>query len=313
MRQFKKLCLLTLGVLLMSFAAVKPELAVSAQDSASVYPVSYQLNAMDPAALAEFYEDTMGMTLIESDEDYFQLGTSSGETLLEIYPASVPRGQTLSTGLYHTAFLYDNRAELASHLAHLFDQEVPPIEGFTHHGVSDAIYAADPEGNGIELYWDFPEEDWEYENDQVTMLNEPLDYIALMEEAEEEFVELTDTVQIGHFHLVSSDLDAAGDFYASVLGFETTSITEGDTHFQASGDYHHHIANNVWFADQNLSQPEDDQQGLRAMVWEAATADVYAEIKTTLETDGIEFTEENGQLHFKDASGLGNIVQTAAE
>lgn len=63
------------------------------------------------------------------------------------------------TGLYHYAILYPNRKELALALKNLIDNDYP-LEGFADHGVSEAVYLKDPDGNGIELYWDRPKKDW---------------------------------------------------------------------------------------------------------------------------------------------------------
>ena len=67
-----------------------------------------------------------------------------------------PRGHT---GLYHTAFLYPNRAELADALHRVVSAGIP-IDGAADHGVSEAIYITDPDGNGVELYRDRPQSDW---------------------------------------------------------------------------------------------------------------------------------------------------------
>ncbi|MGO4942346.1 VOC family protein [Ruoffia tabacinasalis] len=305
-------------IALFLLALVASPLTAMAQDDASsdavIYPASYQLNSMDSLALADFYENNMGMTILEEADGYYRLGTSDKRTLLEIFPTDIPRGDSLSTGLYHTAFLFNDREYMGSALNHLMETQ-SPIEGFTYHGVSDAIYAADIEGNGIELYWDYPEEEWpQGEGDNsVEMLNEPLDYVELMESATEEFTQLDERTKIGHFHLVSDDFDAAGEFYIDVFGLNTQSYVEGDSFFQASGSYHHHIANNNWFADQGITQPEEGQQGLRATVWETQSEEFFNEIISNLDSLGADYTQEDNLLSFNDASGLGVIVEFVSE
>lgn len=305
-------------IALFLLALVASPLTAMAQDDASsdavIYPASYQLNSMDSLALADFYENNMGMTILEEADGYYRLGTSDKRTLLEIFPTDIPRGDSLSTGLYHTAFLFNDREYMGSALNHLMETQ-SPIEGFTYHGVSDAIYAADIEGNGIELYWDYPEEEWpQGEGDNsVEMLNEPLDYVELMESATEEFTQLDERTKIGHFHLVSDDFDAAGEFYSDVFGLNTQSYVEGDSFFQASGSYHHHIANNNWFADQGITQPEEGQQGLRATVWETQSEEFFNEIISNLDSLGADYTQEDNLLSFNDASGLGVIVEFVSE
>lgn len=88
-----------------------------------------------------------------------------------------PRGHT---GLYHTAFLYPDRAQLADALRRVIAAGLE-IEGAADHGVSEAIYVSDPDGNGVELYRDRAPEDWPRDaNGALAMTNAPLDLDALL-------------------------------------------------------------------------------------------------------------------------------------
>jgi catechol 2,3-dioxygenase len=90
-----------------------------------------------------------------------------------------------TTGLFHTAIRYPTRAALADALRRLVEARVP-LQGASDHGVSEALYLADPDGNGVELYWDRPREEWPpptKEGDKVEMYTRPLDVEALLAEA----------------------------------------------------------------------------------------------------------------------------------
>jgi len=89
-----------------------------------------------------------------------------------------------TTGLYHVAIRYPDRATLGDALQRLVEAGVP-VSGATDHGVSEAIYLSDPDGNGIELYRDRPREEWPRARDGegVAMFNAPLDLQALLAEA----------------------------------------------------------------------------------------------------------------------------------
>jgi catechol 2,3-dioxygenase len=92
-----------------------------------------------------------------------------------------PRG---ATGLYHVAIRYPTRPALARALRALIERRYP-IEGASDHAVSEAIYLHDPDGNGIELYWDRPRDDWPVDPDgSYAMVVEPLDLEGLLAEAE---------------------------------------------------------------------------------------------------------------------------------
>jgi catechol 2,3-dioxygenase len=89
-----------------------------------------------------------------------------------------------TTGLFHVAIRYPTRAALAKALKRLVDAGVP-LSGASDHGVSEAIYLNDPDGNGIELYRDRPREDWKTDADgNLVMVSEPLDLNALLAEAQ---------------------------------------------------------------------------------------------------------------------------------
>lgn len=90
-----------------------------------------------------------------------------------------------TTGLYHFAILYPTRVLLADALRRLRRAAVP-LEGASDHGVSEALYLRDPDGNGMELYWDRPRERWPRldESDGVAMFTRPLNLAALLAEPE---------------------------------------------------------------------------------------------------------------------------------
>jgi catechol 2,3-dioxygenase len=87
-----------------------------------------------------------------------------------------------TTGLYHFAILYPTRRALADALRRLTEAGIP-LEGAADHGVSEALYLRDPDGNGVELYWDRPEEEWPRSpTGDLQMVTEPLDLENLLAE-----------------------------------------------------------------------------------------------------------------------------------
>lgn len=96
----------------------------------------------------------------------------------------VPPAPKGHAGLYHVAILYPTRIALATALKRLLEAEYP-ITGFADHGVSEAVYLDDPDGNGVELYVDRPRSEWKYATDgSVVMVTEPLDMASLLVLAE---------------------------------------------------------------------------------------------------------------------------------
>jgi catechol 2,3-dioxygenase len=145
------------------------------------------LKVADVARSLAFYCDVLGFELqqrwgadaafVSAGGYHHHIGLNSWESR----GGSPPRG---TTGLYHVAIRYPTRATLADALRRLADAGVP-LSGASDHGVSIALYLSDPDGNGIELYWDRPEEEWPRPPDGkgVAMVSEPVDLEALLAEA----------------------------------------------------------------------------------------------------------------------------------
>ena len=121
------------------------------------------LKVADLERAITFYRDVLGFELtqrfgaqaafLSAGGYHHHIGLNTWESLDGDPP---PRG---STGLYHLAILYPTRAELAGALRRLIEARIP-LEGASDHGVSEALYLRDPDGNGVELYWDRPQEQW---------------------------------------------------------------------------------------------------------------------------------------------------------
>jgi catechol 2,3-dioxygenase len=134
-----------------------------------------------------FYRDVLGFEVTQRLDDsaafisaggyHHHLGLNTWESR----GGSPPTPGT--TGLYHVAIRYPDRETLGDALRRLVENRIP-ISGATDHGVSEAIYLRDPDGNGIELYRDRPEEEWpRTQSGELEMVNAPLDLDALLAEA----------------------------------------------------------------------------------------------------------------------------------
>jgi catechol 2,3-dioxygenase len=152
-----------------------------------------------------------------------------------------------STGLYHLALRYPQRQDLALAFRRLAKHGYP-IAGASDHGVSEAIYLSDADGNGVELYADRPRGQWAWRNGQVTMVTEPLDLDNLLATVEHQSGPAGPPAKIdlGHIHLHVAELAAAERFYREFLGLAVTQSSYPGALFLAAGGYHHHIAVNVW-------------------------------------------------------------------
>jgi catechol 2,3-dioxygenase len=169
-----------------------------------------------------------------------------------------------TTGLYHTAIRFPSRLALGQALQRMVLQQYP-LGGVSDHGVSEALYATDPDGNGVELYADRPREQWVIEGGQVVMSLENLDVNALLRLAggTKAGQAAPEGTVIGHVHLQVSDLQRSKAFYHDLLGLDVTQENFPGALFLSAGGYHHHLAVNVW-AGRGAPPPPADTLGLEA-------------------------------------------------
>lgn len=279
------------------------------QSKTNIVTSAIQINALDASNLANFYQDIIGLTLIESTDTYYALGTSDQTVLLEIFATTV-KEEVKSAGLYHMAFLLPTKADLGTILLYFIKNQVP-LQGASNHGYSNALYLADPEGNGIEIYWDKDQSEWDIRADgQIAGIVEPMDTDDVLSVARPEFDGMPDGTTMGHIHLHVDNLDDTLAFYTSVMGLGFKFPMGGQAVFMASGDYHHHLGSNIWKGS-NLPAPVSiHQAGLRASVWTANQTD-FEYILNQLTASNIDFEQTEGSLTFNDNSGLRVIVQLA--
>jgi len=142
------------------------------------------LKVADLERAVAFYRDVLGFDLVQrygKSAAFLSAGGYHHHIGLNVWESRggtpPPHGHT---GLYHLAILYPSRVELARALRRLLEHRVP-ISGASDHGVSEAIYLSDPDGNGVELYVDRPREAWPRDADgQLAMVTEPLDLESLL-------------------------------------------------------------------------------------------------------------------------------------
>ena len=235
----------------------------------AVLPATLRLGAVhltvtDLDRSVAFYEDSLGLRLHRREDPVAALGAGDGDlVVLHEEPGAKPAGR--HAGLFHFALLYPSRAELARAVQRLALTRTP-ITGASDHGVSEAIYLRDPDGNGIELYADRAREDWPppgAEGERVGMFTRPLDVDGLLATvADAEPVRHAGPgLRMGHVHLHVGEIAAARDFYAGLIGFEQMTTYPGAL-FLAAGGYHHHLGLNTW-AGEGVGPAPDGTVGLR--------------------------------------------------
>ena len=218
-----------------------------AEVSAATTLGAVHLTVSDLDASLAYYRETIGLDVLERDGSAARIG-SGGLELLVLVEEPGARPAIGHTGLYHFALLLPERIDLARWLAHAARDRVPLV-GLSDHFVSEAIYLSDPDGHGIEIYWDRPREIWEgLVADRLTTI--PLDVANLLGELSdpqsEPFDGLARGTVMGHVHLKVRAVPETIDFFRDGLGFALMAQLGLQAAFLSAGGYHHHFGANTW-------------------------------------------------------------------
>lgn len=262
-----------------------------------------------------FYRDVIGLGLLRR-EDETALLTADGATPLVVL-SELPRARpkpVRATGLYHFAILVSTRLDLARSLRRLVEARYQ-LQGASDHLVSEALYLADPDGNGIEIYADRPRSAWPRINDLLQMATEPLDLEGLLAELAQDARPregLPPQTRIGHVHLHVADLRQAEAFYRDVLGFDLILHFGGSAAFLSAGGYHHHIGLNTW-AGVGVPPPPPEAVGLRSYTIVLPEGRELQRVVGRLRELGIVFGESGDAITLRDPSGNGLLLVVGRE
>jgi catechol 2,3-dioxygenase len=217
-----------------------------------------------------FYRDVVGLEVAESREGNASLRAPEGPILFRLDSNGVTApAERRATGLFHVAIRFPTRGALGDVLARLIDADYQIGAG--DHAVSEAIYVDDPDGNGIELYWDRPVESWPPPTDDmlVPLVTLPVDLAGVLAEgAGRGAVGAPAAVgtDIGHVHLQVADVDRTIGFYTQELGLDLIAQMGAQAAFLSSNGYHHHIGANTWNS-RHGSPARRDRAGLVRVVF----------------------------------------------
>ncbi|PAE08521.1 hypothetical protein CHI12_05895 [Terribacillus saccharophilus] len=230
------------------------------QQPPQTYIGQVKLRVADLAQSVAYYTKVIGLHIIEEEQEKVSLGTGNKILLYLEEGQNLQRMPDRHAGLYHFALLLPTRADLADVVKFYVLNRVP--FGASDHGVSEAIYLNDPDGNGIEIYADKPDKGWKWIDGEIQMTTDPLDGDSLLKEAsEEEWNGLPDGTVMGHIHLYMRHLGEAAAFYNNVLGFQAVVSSYPGALFVSTGSYHHHIGLNTWHGA-NAPSVNPDEAGM---------------------------------------------------
>ncbi|KQO97777.1 VOC family protein [Leifsonia sp. Leaf264] len=210
------------------------------------------LRVGDLDAMIAYYRDGVTLELLANDGSTAVLGRGATPVIILLHSPELRSAEPRSAGLFHTAIVFDTQSTLALAIYSVATRYPGTFTGSADHLVSEAFYFTDPEGNGVELYWDRARTTWSWAHGQIEMATLYLDPNAyLQEHITEEAVTAAaaapvGSAMVGHVHLSVGDVASARAFYVDKLGFETTAALGDSALFVSAGGYHHHMAMNTW-------------------------------------------------------------------
>lgn len=258
------------------------------------------LRVADLDAMIRYYRDGVRLSLLSHDGGVAVLGRGSTPIVVLEHAPAMRHAGPREAGLFHTAILFDTRADLATALYSVATQYPAGFTGSADHLVSNAFYFTDPEDNGVELYWDRDRTEWSWTHGMVDMDTKYVDPNAFLQSHLTQ--DALDTAaarpgKVGHVHLSVGDVDAARSFYVDALGFETTAGF-GDALFVSAGGYHHHMAMNTW--NSRGAGRRQLALGLGLVRIEVPGADDLGALTERMRHGGVELADDGRTVAFDD-------------
>jgi catechol 2,3-dioxygenase len=258
------------------------------------------LDVADLGAMTAFYRDAVTLQVITEDGPVVTLGRGDTPVVVLRHAPTLRHAAPGSAGLFHTAILFPTQADLAAAVATMARHRAP-FTGSADHLVSQAFYFDDPEGNGIELYWDRDRTRWSWVHGRVemaTLFLDPDDF--LRRHLTPAGLERPDAgaAVVGHVHLSVGDTRTAKEFYVDRLGFDTTAELGRQALFVSAGGYHHHMAMNVWRS--RGAGPRTPSLGLGQVDIVLPTADDVGAITERMRHYGVVAADDGRTVTFAD-------------
>jgi catechol 2,3-dioxygenase len=290
-----------------------PSTAAAPAPTTAVLPPGLRLGAAhlvvtDVDRSVAWYGEVIGLRTHRHDAAGAELGDGRAPALvLHEDPAARTAGR--HAGLYHVALLLASRAELARSAVRL-GATGTEIQGASDHGTHEAIYLADPDGNGLELAADRPRASWPpdlgYAGGPGRLA---FDDLLAAVAGEEPAPRVGEGLTVGHLHLHVGDIDRALAFYRDVLGFELRAHL-GTAAFVSAGGYHHHLGINVW-QGRGVPGAPAHTVGLREWAVELPSPADVMDVRGRIEAAGIAVEPRPGGLLVRDPWGTALVVVAA--
>jgi catechol 2,3-dioxygenase len=279
-----------------------------------------EIAVTDGDTARKFYQHYVGLTPLPSEDEAIRMG-AGGREVVVLHPGAERAVVPHTSGLYHLAVVVPDRRELARVIARLGELGWP--QSPTDHVMTKADYLWDPDGNGIEVYAETPEDGTfgfgkgtfvAYDrNGNPRSGRDPIDLEELfghLERGDRLDAPMPGGTKMGHVHLHVPDVDEALRFYVDLVGFDVMGHIRG-VGFVSAGGYHHHLGLNEW-AGRGVKPAPPGSSGLRRFTIELPTQRDLEDVVGRLEHGDVRLNEENGGFAASDPSANRVVFRTAA-
>jgi catechol 2,3-dioxygenase len=279
-----------------------------------------EIAVTDGDTARKFYQHYVGLTPLPSEDGAIRMG-AGGREVVVLHPGAERAVVPHTSGLYHLAVVVPDRRELARVIARLGELGWP--QSPTDHVMTKADYLWDPDGNGIEVYAETPEDGTfgfgkgtfvAYDrNGDPRSGRDPIDLEELfghLERGDRLDAPMPGGTKMGHVHLHVPDVDEALRFYVDLVGFDVMGHIRG-VGFVSAGGYHHHLGLNEW-AGRGVKPAPPGSSGLRRFTIELPTQRDLEDVVGRLEHGDVRLNEENGGFAASDPSANRVVFRTAA-
>ena len=268
----------------------------------TVHTKQIHLNVKDLNLSLAFYQNVIGLQVLSQSSSTVVFTVNGKTPILTIEQPEHVEKQQNAAGLYHMAFLVPTRKDLGVIFTYLRGIGVPL--GSSDHAVSEALYLNDVDGNGIEIYYDRSPDTWNWQNSQVEMTVDPLDFARLVKDTEGmAWNGLPSGTVMGHVHLSVANLEEAATFYVTGLGFDVVCRYGGQALFISSNGYHHHIALNIWGHPQPANRTSNTL-GLKSYSLVYPSKEARQTVVMQLKNIGATVIEQSDYVSTIDPSGI---------
>jgi catechol 2,3-dioxygenase len=283
--------------------------------SNTIHPAAHigavALAVSDLERAARFYTNNLGLKELAPSTNGWRSFGAGERALVRLKTATGAALDPRLPGLFHMAIRLPGRYELARVLFQLAETSYN-LQGASDHGVSEALYLADPLGDGIELYMDRATGDWPRdEQGNIEMVTQALNLDRLLFELKgklEPWQGIDPQTDMGHVHLQVSEIATAEHFYSQIIGLEPQQRYGHQAAFLSAGGYHHHVGINTWNSHNSPPAP-DGAAGLRYFELLLPDAASLAEVTGRIEAAGLPLTALDGGQLVKDPSGNGVLLK----